>query len=77
MSTTYHPKRHLSGNRPKSFATAAISAAALASATLALAGAATATPAGPAALARNFVLTRRRSETLLSGFDWLYGGTSS
>ena len=32
---------------------------------------------GPAALARNFVLTRRRSEPLLSGFDWLYGDTSS
>ena len=32
---------------------------------------------GAAALARNFVLTRRRSEALLSGFDWLYGDTSS
>ena len=28
---------------------------------------------GPAALARNFVLKRRRAETLLRGFDWLYG----
>jgi salicylate hydroxylase len=32
---------------------------------------------GPAALARNFVLTQRRSEALHSGFDWLYGDTSS
>ena len=28
---------------------------------------------GPAALARNFVLKRRRAEILLRGFDWLYG----
>jgi salicylate hydroxylase len=32
---------------------------------------------GPAALARNFVLKRRRAETLLRGFDWLYGDASS
>ena len=32
---------------------------------------------GPAVLARNFVLTRRRSEALLSGFDWIYGDASS
>jgi salicylate hydroxylase len=32
---------------------------------------------GPAALARNFVLKRRRPETLLRGFDWLYGDASS
>jgi len=31
---------------------------------------------GPAALARNFVLRRKRPETLLRGFDWLYGNTS-
>jgi salicylate hydroxylase len=28
---------------------------------------------GPAALVRNFVLKRRRPESLLRGFDWLYG----
>jgi salicylate hydroxylase len=28
---------------------------------------------GPAALARNFVLRRRRPEALLGSFDWLYG----
>jgi len=50
MSTTYHPKRHLTGNSPKFIATAAISAAALASAALALAGASAAAPAGPAAV---------------------------
>ena len=32
---------------------------------------------GPAALARNFVLKRRRAETLLRSFDWLYGDASS
>jgi 2-polyprenyl-6-methoxyphenol hydroxylase-like FAD-dependent oxidoreductase len=32
---------------------------------------------GPAASARNFVLKRRRAETLLRGFDWLYGDASS
>jgi salicylate hydroxylase len=32
---------------------------------------------GPAALARNFVLKRRRPETLLRGFDWLYGDATS
>jgi salicylate hydroxylase len=32
---------------------------------------------GPAALARNFVLKRRRPEALLRGFDWLYGDASS
>jgi salicylate hydroxylase len=32
---------------------------------------------GPAALARNFVLKRRRPETLLQGFDWLYGAAKS
>ncbi|HEU0017435.1 MAG TPA: FAD-dependent monooxygenase, partial [Methyloceanibacter sp.] len=31
---------------------------------------------GPAALARNFMLRRRRADTLLRGFDWLYGETS-
>lgn len=31
---------------------------------------------GPAALARNFMLQRRRADTLLRGFDWLYGETS-
>jgi len=50
MSTTYHPKRHLTGNSPKSIATAASPAAALASAALALAGASAAAPAGPAAV---------------------------
>jgi hypothetical protein len=48
MGTTYHTTRHLNGNRPKSFATAAISAAVLASAALAPAGIANAAPAGPA-----------------------------
>ena len=47
MSTTYHPKRHLTGNSPKSIATAAISAAALASAALALAGASAAARQAP------------------------------
>jgi hypothetical protein len=47
MSTTYQPKRHLNGDRLKSSATVAISAAALAAATFALAGAAAAAPAGP------------------------------
>jgi salicylate hydroxylase len=28
---------------------------------------------GPAALARNFLLRRRRPESLLHSFDWLYG----
>jgi salicylate hydroxylase len=32
---------------------------------------------GPAALARNFVLSRRRAETVLRNFDWLYGGAGS
>jgi salicylate hydroxylase len=32
---------------------------------------------GPAALARNFVLKRRRAESLLRGFDWLYGDANS
>jgi salicylate hydroxylase len=32
---------------------------------------------GAAALARNFVLKRRRPEALLRGFDWLYGEASS
>ena len=32
---------------------------------------------GPAALARNFVLKRKRPEALLRGFDWLYGEGSS
>lgn len=32
---------------------------------------------GPAALARNFVLKRRRPETLLRGFDWLYGAAKN
>jgi len=32
---------------------------------------------GPAAFARNFVLKRRRAESLLRGFDWLYGDASS
>jgi salicylate hydroxylase len=32
---------------------------------------------GPAARARNFVLKRRRPETLLQGFDWLYGAAKS
>jgi hypothetical protein len=48
MGTTYRTKQHLNGNRPKSFATAAISAAVLISAPLALAGVANAAPAGPA-----------------------------
>ena len=48
MSTTYHPNRHLNGNRPKSIATVAISAAALAAATLSLASVANAAPSGPA-----------------------------
>jgi salicylate hydroxylase len=32
---------------------------------------------GPAALARNFVLSRRRPEALLRSFDWLYGEMGS
>jgi salicylate hydroxylase len=28
---------------------------------------------GPAAFARNFLLGRRRPESLLHSFDWLYG----
>ena len=46
MSTT----QHLNVNTPKSFATVAISAVALASATLVLAGIANAAPAGPSSV---------------------------